>query len=266
MTAVPRSVHPAIRRAFRLSLLLTALVFTLSLAAAQTSRAPAIGVSVPELVFAGVKDKTTIPAQSIVIQNTGDQTLIITSITLSGTNASSFDMLTLPTLPLNLAPNASHTINVRQLAGTTIGYREASVVISASNAAAVSVPVYGLRANGLEGGNEPTLANVVKTLGININVGWTGLANGTSPNPIGDEVLMPLMVKAGSGVVTIRAVGRYSPARQIPYGYYFPNGTSNPVRHVVNAISASVSFVGNQSVNNTTARTAVSSPARAGQN
>lgn len=238
-------LQPAIRKILRLGLLaagllIAALILTLSIVAAQTSRAPQIGVSVAELVFAGTTVKTSIPAQPIVIRNTGDQTLTITSIAMAGTNGSSFDILNLPTFPLNLAPNATHTINVRFLTGGSSGQREASVLISASNATAVSVPVYGLRATGLEGGNEPTLANVVKTLGININVGWTGLANGTSPNPIGDEVLMPLMIKAGSGPVTIRTVGRYSPNRKIPYGYYFPNGTSTPNRNEVNAISVSV--------------------------
>src|SRR6185369_17250819 len=78
--------------------------------------------------------------------------------------------------------------------------------------------------------------NIVKTLGYNLNVGSTGLLLGTGPEPIGDEVLVPLFVKATTGPVTMTAVARYSPDDLLDLGFYTKNG-GTPVRTKVLTIA-----------------------------
>lgn len=90
--------------------------------------------------------------------------------------------------------------------------------------------LYGLSAKGEQGSNEPTLHQIVQTLGYKINVGGTGLILSTSAAPIGDEVLVPLFQKAGSGTVKIKPVARYSPDDLLPFGYYTLSD-SKPVHH-----------------------------------
>jgi hypothetical protein len=220
--------------------ILTVLVFTLSVAAAQTPRAPQISTSAAELVFAGVINRSTIPTQPITITNTGNQTLTINKITKQTANTGAFILLNPPSSPVNINPGQNIIINVRFVPGTSVGRLTTNIVIDAENAVDVTVPVFGLSAVGLEGSNEPTLGNVVHVLGYHVNVGFTGLTSDTDNFPIGDEVIQPLFVKAVGGVVTLRPVGRYSPERAIEYGYYFPSG-SNPIRTEIAIISDTVS-------------------------
>ncbi len=94
--------------------------------------------------------------------------------------------------------------------------------------------------NGLEGSNEPPLADVVRTLGRNINVGWTGLTNdspATGAQLEGDEVAAPLFTKAGTGPVTLKSVARFSPDEVLPFGWYLPTGSS-PERNEVAKVAA----------------------------
>ena len=73
------------------------------------------------------------------------------------------------------------------------------------------VGLYGLSARGQQGGGEPSLQAIVRTLGYTVNVGRRSLILGTSPRPIGNEVRVSLFEKAGSGPVTMTPVARYSP-------------------------------------------------------
>ena len=103
------------------------------------------------------------------------------------------------------------------------------------------IGLYGLSQNYYEGNGEPPLDWVVETLGYNIDVGGTGLiinpSAPTTPNAIGDEVLVPLFEKAGNGVVTILPVARYSPNESLPFGWYTWDGSNDPVLNQVDAIN-----------------------------
>ncbi len=180
-----------------------------------------------EKIFSGVKS-TTSAAQPIVLRNTGTVTLRISSVSLVGTHPSSFGLVSPPSTPRTLAPGSSVTYNVVFKPGSNVGIRSAvfRVLSDAVDEPTLNVGLYGLSANGEQGSNEPTLNNIVKTLGYNINVGGTTLVLPTSPEPIGDEVLVPLFVKAGAGPVTMVPVARYSPDDLLDLGYYTRSGAT----------------------------------------
>jgi hypothetical protein len=178
-----------------------------------------------ELIFSGVKG-TSSPAQSLIIHNTGAGALQISTLGFTGTHATAFGLLDAPATPLTIPPGQSVALKVIFKPGnTTTGSLSAALQINNNDAdeGTLKVNLYGLSTNGLYGNLEPTLDAIVKTLGYNINVGSTGLILGTSPSPIGDEVLVPLFKKAGTGPVNLKPVARYSPDDLLDFGYYTKN-------------------------------------------
>lgn len=184
----------------------------------------------PELIFSGTKNATSTP-QSVVIRNDQSAAVTISDIALTGTNAAAFTITEAPAVPLNLASNATVTIQVAFSPSGTVGSLSAQLTITEADAS-TTVALYGLSAKGLEGSNEPSLDAIVQTLGYSIDVGGTQLILDKGPDPIGDEVLLPLFQQAGSGVVTMLPVARYSPGGPLAYGYYVPNGNTESIREV----------------------------------
>jgi chitodextrinase len=197
--------------------------------------APQIDVSSNELIFDGVKNNV-IGSKTVWIKNTGNSSLQIQSLVINGTNADKFDVIT---SPFSLNPNDSSSIAVNFVPGGTVGALSANLQINsnAQNQASINVGLYGLSTNGLEGGNEPFLQNVVNTLGYGINVGWNGLADGTQTTFKGEEVPYQFFKKANTGSVGIIPVARYSPAEELPFGYYTRNG-NQITTHQVGVLSA----------------------------
>ncbi|MCR2824566.1 malectin domain-containing carbohydrate-binding protein [Microbacterium sp. zg.Y909] len=161
-------------------------------------------------------------AESITVTNSSTEGQSL-SVTVGGANASEFAVQ--GTVPASLAPGASATFTVRFTPGTTAGNRSAVLTVG-GNSSAVSVGLHGLAMSGIQGGYEPTFAQVVTTLGHNINVGWTNLAGGMQPVAKGDEVLEPLFVKAGSANVTWKPLAHYAPADSVTFGWYTGDGTA----------------------------------------
>lgn len=190
-----------------------------------------------ELIFSGVKG-TTSAAQQIIVKNTGDQSLTITSLDFKGSHPSAFKLVNPPATPFSISPNQSKTIAVAFAPGNLVGALKAALQISSNDPGEgkKDVQLYGLSAKGEQGNNEPPLDQIVRTLGYPINVGGTDLILGTGADPIGDEVLVPLFQKAASGPVTIKPVARYSPDDLLPFGYYTLNNAT-PVHHQVAVIN-----------------------------
>ncbi|MBC8099708.1 MAG: choice-of-anchor D domain-containing protein [Armatimonadetes bacterium] len=206
---------------------------------------PEISFSATELVFSGEQAKITIPNQTLTITNTGTSALTITSVTLGGDDPEDFTLTGAPPSPVVLQPNGTLILTVGfNPALGEIAVLDATLTILSndSDEGSVILSIYGLSAKGLEGGDEPALHRAMQTLGYNIDVGGTGLILGTDPNPIGDEVLLPLLRKATvGGVVTIYPIARWSPIQLIPYGYYLPNG-ANPLRTEVGIMGDNVPY------------------------
>ncbi len=126
-----------------------------------------------------------------------------------------------------------------------VGVRSALLRIASDDAdtPVLDIGLNGLSLNGLEGSNEPPLADVVRTLGRNINVGWTGLTNdnpATGAQLEGDEVAAPLFTKVGTGPVTLKPVARFSPDEALPFGWYLPTGGTPERNEVAKIASGSV--------------------------
>ena len=202
---------------------------------AATAGEGKISASVPELVFSGVKG-TTSAVQEVVVRNGGTSPLVLNAISATGPAAAQFQVTgAAQTLPAG----GTATVQVRFTPGaTTVGPQHAALSIASDDTATpvLEVGLHGLAANGEQGSNEPPLAQVVDVLGRKINVGGTGLILGTGAAPIGDEVVAPLFVKAGTAPVTMKPVARYSPDELLPFGWYEPN-SGEPVHHPIASIA-----------------------------
>ncbi len=203
--------------------------------APQTAGAGKITPTPSELVFSGVKG-TTSAAKQVTVTNAGITPLVISSVSVAGTNAGSF---TVSGTPQTLAVGDAATFSATFKPGSsTVGAQSAVMRIVSDDATTptLDVGLYGLATNGEQGDNEPPLKSVVDVLGYPINVGGTGLILGINPSPIGDEVGAPLFTRAGSAPVTMTPVARYSPDELLPFGWYEPNA-GDPQTHEVATIA-----------------------------
>ncbi|WP_157974430.1 PKD domain-containing protein, partial [Lewinella sp. IMCC34183] len=199
--------------------------------------APQITATPPELLFEAM-EKTDGPQSDVdvlTITNTGNATLTITDVTLSGALAGNFSFV--GPRQISLAPASSQqyriTFDPPNNAGN-LGYQPVTMTFGTNtDQGDYTVGLYGLKVRGYGGGNEPPLQDVVKTLGFDINVGWNTVAGPTDIGPYGEEVLEPLFQSAGPGGVTITAVARYSPQERLPFGWYQVDGNGLTVHNQV---------------------------------
>ncbi|WP_189362655.1 malectin domain-containing carbohydrate-binding protein, partial [Algibacter mikhailovii] len=207
---------------------------TLLRAAVPAVIGPEIAATPEELIFEIRTDNSDDDSDTKVVSitNNGTGVLNIQSASITGVFANQFDAVT---------PSGSQTVNVGESIdysityapetdNSNLGYQDAALAIVSDDAVnpTFNVGLHALKKRGYEGGNEPFLQQVVNTLGIGIDVGWNSLSNGTDPDPIGDEVEVETWIKATEGPITITAVGRYSPAETLPFGWYTNNnGTVN---------------------------------------
>ena len=83
--------------------------------------------------------------------------------------------------------------------------------------------MHGLSTKGEGGNNEPALSAILATLGYGVDVGWVGLAppsDPLGPAPKGQEVIARQFRRAGPGAVGLVALARFSPAAQVPFGWF----------------------------------------------
>ncbi len=196
----------------------------------QSAQAPAVTPGADELVFEATRG--TSDEQQVVLTNTGAEPVTLSSA-VSGADSSLFTVVSGGSGVLQ--PGATTTVAVRFTpgTGTTVGYREARLRVT-SGAGTLEVGLHGLSKLGEQGGNEPTLSNVLRTLGHPVTTGWSGLAGGVDPAPKGDEVEVERFEKAGSAPVTMTPIAAYAPFEVLPYGWYTADGTLNEVGALAN--------------------------------
>jgi hypothetical protein len=212
------------------------------------------------VVVTGVRGTTTPAATSAISLHNGGQAAVqITGLSLSGqaqltlgpsgmpvaatsqaiAGAALFQIVNPPSLPATLGPGADLSLTV-QLSTTgsnlpaaptnkDLGSTLLTASLSAtSGAGSAQATVYGLVL--IQDNYEPTLGQILIALGYQLDVGqaqnnWNpntsmmatslpGLEAGT------DEVAAPHFIKAGSGMVTLTLVARFSPVGALPYGWY----------------------------------------------
>jgi fibronectin type 3 domain-containing protein len=183
-------------------------------------QAAAIQPSVSELVFSAVKS-TTSAAKTFTVTNNRTEPVQL-STALSGVNAAEFQVTGgTATIPAK----GSVTVSVSFRPSATVGQKSASLQLTAGGSS-VSVGLFGLTMNGIEGSNEPALNDVLGTLGYKVNVGWTNLAGGMQATAKGDEILEPLFVKAGTADPTMTPLAQYAPREDLPFGWYTGDGAT----------------------------------------
>ena len=217
----------------------------------------------PTYYFNDVRGGSQSPTQKVVIRNTGTDTLSITSLLLTGTNANQFVFVNKPGTPTSIPVGGSLEVAVAFAApGTTsVGIKTAQLSITTNdpNRPTLTVDLRGLATQGEGGQNEPPLQRVLDLFQLPINVGDrnpnnTDLFSNAEPlNSINDEVLgMGRMVKAGAGPVTIEtlAVFGVSSTPALRFGYYQP-GTPTAKTELFTVAKADAQSVNPTAIGNT---------------
>jgi hypothetical protein len=175
------------------------------------------------------------PTQTFHLKNNGSSAATLT-LALGGTTAGAF-RITQPASLSNVMVGAGASVDVVvQFVpnGTGVPAAPAADNGGVTVSAQLSATASGLAAQaGLFGlvmtiagegsGAEPTLGQVLTTLGYSVDVGAglrDHLANSTSTALQGSEVNLPRFVRASAGAVTLRPVARFSPSGPMPFGYY----------------------------------------------
>lgn len=137
-------------------------------------------------------------------------------LSLTGADA---DHFTITKTPKSLPAGATHSLEVsfkcppepdkfRFSAGLQIG----------TPADGAFVVLQGIGQPKFEGSNEPTLEEIVRALGVPINVGGAELSLDTKQPTIGDSQDIKFFTNAEQGLVKITPVARYSPKGLQPFG------------------------------------------------
>ena len=176
-----------------------------------------------ELIFSAVKGTSSEP-QTVTLKNVGTASLQLSTLTFGGPDASSFTA-TGPSLPVTLAAGATQKFTV-SFVPDSAGTRSATLEVQTAGSGSLSLDLYGLGSEGEQGSNEPTLDDVVETLGYNVDVGGSDLELGRIAASIGDEILAPRFVRASAQPVTLSVVARYGPNEVFPYGYFSSSGAT----------------------------------------
>ncbi|CAN5476347.1 hypothetical protein BH23BAC1_BH23BAC1_35060 [soil metagenome] len=181
---------------------------------------PEIEISHSELIFSGIQNSSPI-SKDIIVSNFGPTSLIIESVNFYDIEGPNFKIILPEDLPLEIPAYKSSKISVLfepQNSGSL-----SSVIQIKSNDPTqplLEVQLFGLAAKGTLATLEPTLAEIIQTLGFNVNLGFNSLFSNPKIFPIGDEVIAPFFRKAGVGKVEIKPVARYSPSAPVSYGYF----------------------------------------------
>ncbi len=182
--------------------------------------------------------------QSFTIANTGTATLSLANIgfandpSVATLDAGNFAITNIGSIPGSLAPGQTVTFNVRFTAPSA-GLHAAILQITTNDAAAplIKVLVRGLGTTGTGGGNEPSLAAILRAYNIPTIVGdgpndsnaFSSTFYPATPDASSQEVLMPRLVKAGTGPVTITTLAAFAVPNQpaLRFGYYVPGDSQS---------------------------------------
>ncbi len=235
------------------------------------SGSSAVTFTADRVVVTGVRSTTSPPATSMItLHNGGQNPAQITGITLgqteqlmlgpSGTpvqtistpvaGSSLFQIASPTSFPMTLGAGADLAVTVQLMttgsnlpappSDKNLGSTLLTTTLTATlGSASVATTVYGLLL--IQNNYEPTLGQILITLGYKLNVGQA--QNNWNPNTSmmavdlpgieagTDEVAAAHFVKVGTGLVTMTVAARFSPAGVLPYGWYpsSATGTMNTV-------------------------------------
>lgn len=99
--------------------------------------------------FGDVVVNTSSTNRSFVLENTGTATLTVSGLTISGSGASHFQLVSPPATPFTIAPGNTRTINVR-CRPTSVGSKAATFAVASDADNAASVPTPPLACRGVK--------------------------------------------------------------------------------------------------------------------
>jgi hypothetical protein len=176
---------------------------------------PNITTNKKELIFDEVRGGAASAAKTATIVNTGNGPLTISSVTITGLNASLFSLAAPIATPISIPAGGLLNVNVvyNPGAGAPLGPRQANLRIVSDDADQGTMDLYlgGLTTIGEEGNNEPSMQWILDTFRIPVDVNDPNDGTG----PIEGIVLpnsnnIPRFVKAGPGAVTIESLAVFS--------------------------------------------------------
>ena len=183
---------------------------------------------------------TTGATKMLTLRNGLGAPINLSSLTMSGSDAARFMVDGPATLPTIVGAGSALNLTVRFLPPTNSSTSTYSATFTATFSSGggtgmARAGLYGLAMN--TSNSEPTLDQVVRTLGFAINVGGTTITLGTGSAAIGDEILLRRFIKApGAAQVRVEPVARYAPFEAADYGYYTGSAPS-VTRHVLGTMS-----------------------------
>jgi fibronectin type 3 domain-containing protein len=201
------------------------------------------------MVFSGVATGNTgagpSAAKTVTLTNTGSGTISFAAGALSiaddssvaGDDSGAFSIVNGASLPATLGPGQSFALQVVYTA-SKVGIQAATLQIASNDPAhpLLTVSLHGIGMTGLGGLNEPSLPRILRAFNIPTITGdGPNDANQNqtlypaTPDATSQEVIMPRLVKAGSGPVTITPLGSFNvitnPA--LRFGYYTPGSPTD---------------------------------------
>lgn len=182
---------------------------------------PEIAISPDPVVVDAVTGQFSDPG-FFSIRNTGTVAFDVTNVSIGGTNAADFEIVSDGASGETIQPGEVRSVSVRLNNNSEIGVKVATLIVdsTAPNSADAVAQIRGLRTRGTGGSNEPSLQWIFDAFGLQIDTGDDNdsttpiLGNGAAGNPppllVGDEVLAQTFEKAGPGPVTIDVLGNYA--------------------------------------------------------
>lgn len=206
-------------------------------------------------VEAGMAGAAASPVQNLSVTDTGTAPVSFSpggisivsdpASTAPGQDASAFAITNIGSLPGTISPGESVGLNI-DFTASRVGIQSAILRIQSNDPASpMNIALHGIGTVGLFGTNEPSLAEILRAYDIPTIVGdgpndanaFAGSAYPEVPDPSSQEVAAPQLVKAGSGPVTISALGTFDASVQpvLRFGYYTPgNPTARTELFTVN--------------------------------
>jgi len=198
------------------------------------------------LVFSGIDASGQTPAQSVSVTNTGSSTIslgaggvnVADDPAVAGDDSGNFTVTNRGSAPGTLAPGASATFNVT-FTPTTAGLHSALLQVTTNDPAnpTTTITLRGLGTTGTGGGNEPSLAAILRAYEIPTIVGdgpndanaFNSTYYPANPDPSTQEAAMPRLVKAGDGPVSISLLATFSVPNQpaLRFGFYTPGDANS---------------------------------------
>jgi len=198
------------------------------------------------LAFNAIVNSGASPAQTLTITDAGSSPLTLGSSALNIVNdpsvptqdAGDFAITNLGSVPATLAPGQSATLNITFHA-PSVNLHSALLQIHTNDPSTpvLQVTLRGLGTTGTGGGNEPSLAAILRAYEVPTIVGdgpndvnaYSSTFYPNPPDASSQEVVMQRLVKANSGPVTIVPLASFANTNQpvSRIGYYVPGEPSN---------------------------------------